>query len=74
MLFSESSLELHAYCDADWADDSLDRRSTSGYVVFLGKSLASWYTKKQTTESRSSTEAFACPSSSRVILGLAVAL
>ncbi|KAL3720355.1 hypothetical protein ACJRO7_005217 [Eucalyptus globulus] len=54
---ADSSLELTAYSDADWAGDPLDHRSTTGYCFFLGKSLISWRSKKQTTIARSSTEA-----------------
>jgi Reverse transcriptase (RNA-dependent DNA polymerase) len=52
-----SSFDLHAYSDADWAGCPDDRRSTSGFCVFLGSNLLSWGSKKQTTVSRSSTEA-----------------
>ena len=52
-----SPLELRAYSDADWAGDPTDRRSTTGYCFFLGTSLISWRSKKQTVVSRSSTEA-----------------
>ncbi|WVZ87307.1 hypothetical protein U9M48_033964 [Paspalum notatum var. saurae] len=52
-----SSFQLQAYSDATWASDSLDRRSLSAYCIFLGGSLIAWKTKKQTTVSRSSTEA-----------------
>lgn len=48
------SLELHAYSDADQDGDPTDRRSTTGFCFFLGDSLISWRSKKQTV--RSSTE------------------
>ncbi|XP_019054057.1 PREDICTED: uncharacterized protein LOC109114973 [Nelumbo nucifera] len=54
---SSSSLYLIAYSDADWAGDPTDRRSTTSYFFFLGDSLISWHSKKQTVVSRSSTEA-----------------
>ncbi|KAJ0981894.1 hypothetical protein J5N97_010149 [Dioscorea zingiberensis] len=54
---SSSSLELRAYSDADWAGDSTDRKSTTGFCIFLGDSLISWKSKKQPIVSRSSTEA-----------------
>ncbi|KAL6523561.1 Beta-galactosidase 8 [Orobanche gracilis] len=54
---STSSLELSAYSDADWAGDSTDRKSTTGFCIFLGDSLISWKSKKQDIVSRSSTEA-----------------
>ncbi|KAK3010470.1 hypothetical protein RJ639_013022 [Escallonia herrerae] len=43
---SHSSLELHAYSDADWAGDPTDRRSTTDFCFFLGTSLISWRSKK----------------------------
>ena len=54
---SSSSFEIHAYSDADWAGCADDRRSTSGYCIFLGSNIISWSAKKQATVSRSSTEA-----------------
>jgi hypothetical protein len=55
--FSKTNMHLHAFCDSDWAGCPDDRRSTSGFAVFLGNCLLSWSAKKQPVVSRSSTEA-----------------
>ncbi|KAJ4790150.1 polyprotein [Rhynchospora pubera] len=57
LIQSQSSLSLHAYSDSDWAGSVDDRRSTSGFCLYLGRNLISWSAKKQPTVSRSSTEA-----------------
>ena len=54
---SNKELRLLAYCDSDWGSDIDDRKSTSGYCVYLGPNLVSWASKKQHAVSRSSTEA-----------------
>jgi len=51
-----SSLCLHAYSDTTWVSDPTDPRSVPGYCIFLGSSLA-WKSRKQSTVTRSSTEA-----------------
>jgi len=52
-----SSLELRAYSDADHGSDPTDRKSVTGFCIFLGDSLISWKSKKQSIVSQSSTEA-----------------
>ena len=51
------STEVVGYCDADWAGDRADRRSTTGYCTFIGGNLVTWKSKKQKVVSCSSAEA-----------------
>lgn len=48
--------ELKGYCDADWAGNLDDRKSTTGYIFTYQSGAISWNTKKQKTVALSSTE------------------
>ncbi|XP_078166745.1 secreted RxLR effector protein 161-like [Carex rostrata] len=50
-------LDLIRYADTDFAGDRMDRKSTSGICQFLGGSLFSWSSRKQTSVVLSTTEA-----------------
>ncbi|KAM4023872.1 uncharacterized protein ACNLHF_024820 [Anomaloglossus baeobatrachus] len=56
-LSAAGNLKLTSYADADWAGNSHDRKSTSGYVFKLGESSISWSSRKQVSVALSSTEA-----------------
>ena len=53
----QSELDLVGYTDADFAGDRMDRKSTSGTCQFLGGSLVSWSSRKQTSVALSTAEA-----------------
>lgn len=48
---------IECFAVVDWAGSRIDRRSTTGYCIFVGGNLVSWRSKKQTFVSRSNTEA-----------------
>jgi hypothetical protein len=52
-----STFDLIGYSDSDCAGCKVDRKSTSGTCRFLGRSLVSWSSKKQTSVSLSTVEA-----------------
>ena len=54
---TDTSLQLVAYSDVDWAGCSDTRRSTTGWCMFLGDALISWRCKKQDRVCKYSTEA-----------------
>ena len=49
-------MDFQGFSDVDWASCSDDRRSTSGFCVFLGSNLISWSSTKQKIVSKSSVE------------------
>ena len=49
--------KLVAYSDSDYAGDTDDRRSTSGYVFVLSSGAVAWCSKKQAVVTLSTTEA-----------------
>ena len=57
LLSSTSSLELHAYFAANYGSDPTDRKSITGFCIFLGDTLTFWKTKKQLIVSQSSIKA-----------------
>jgi hypothetical protein len=58
ILFSNHGhLNVEGFTDADWAGSIDDRKSTSGYCVFVGGNIVSWRSKKQNVVARSTAEA-----------------
>ncbi|XP_043717585.1 uncharacterized mitochondrial protein AtMg00810-like [Telopea speciosissima] len=41
------SRDLQTFSNANWAGDGDDRKSTSGYAIYMGQNLISWASKKQ---------------------------
>jgi hypothetical protein len=54
---ASSSLSLLGFLDADFAGCRVDRKSTTGTCQFLGSSLVSWSSRKQSSLVQSTTEA-----------------
>ncbi|XP_019106129.1 uncharacterized mitochondrial protein AtMg00810-like [Beta vulgaris subsp. vulgaris] len=57
LLQASPQLTLQGYSDSDWGACPNTRRSVTGYLMLLGKSPISWKSKKQSTVSKSSSEA-----------------
>jgi hypothetical protein len=55
--YGPSKVGLIGYCDADWAGNLDDRKSTTGYLFLLAGGAISWASKKQPTVALSTTEA-----------------
>jgi hypothetical protein len=52
-----NEVSIVCYCDADWAGDKTDRKSTTGYCVYVNDNLISWNTRKQQSVALSTAEA-----------------
>lgn len=57
MYTKDSKGNIIGYCDADWAGDINDRKSTSGYAFTLAGAPISWRSKKQSCVALSTAEA-----------------
>ena len=44
--YHKGPLAITTYCDSDWAGNPDDRRSTTGFGIYLGSNLISWSAKK----------------------------
>ena len=53
---NKNSFTLKTYSNADWVGCVDDRKSTSGWALFLGESLVAWTSKKHTSISLSTME------------------
>ncbi|GAV70213.1 hypothetical protein CFOL_v3_13711, partial [Cephalotus follicularis] len=49
--------DVEGYFDADWAGSPSNKKSTSGYCVFVGGNSIAWKSKKQDVVARSNVEA-----------------
>ena len=57
MYKKSSDYQLVGFCDADYAGDRIERKSTNGNCKFLGENLISWASKRQATIALSIAEA-----------------
>lgn len=53
----DEEYRLVGYSDSDWCGDVDDRKSTSGYLFFMGKTAFTWLSKKQPIVTLSTCEA-----------------
>eukprot|EP00971_Amphidinium_carterae_P047663 938837-Amphidinium_carterae.1 len=54
---SNQCIELHAYCDSDWAGCPVSRKSTTGVICQLWNCSIVHYSRTQATVAQSSAEA-----------------
>ena len=51
------TFSVHTYVDSDWGSNEKDRKSVTGYCIFLQGNLVVWKSRGQKTTGLSSTEA-----------------
>uniref|UniRef100_A0A2N9FF63 CCHC-type domain-containing protein n=1 Tax=Fagus sylvatica TaxID=28930 RepID=A0A2N9FF63_FAGSY len=57
LCFGLDELEIKGFTDADFARDTDDKKSTSGYVFLFGGTMVSWLSKKQNCVAKYTMEA-----------------
>ena len=57
LTYDHGNMKLHTFVDSDYAGDTVDRKSTTGFALKLGNAPVSWGSKKQATVSLSTCEA-----------------
>lgn len=55
--YRRNDVKLYGHSDADWANCRADRKSYTGFIIFIGGSPVSWEARKQPTVALSTTEA-----------------
>ncbi len=55
--YKNSNRYISGYCDADYAGDLANAKSTSGYIILLAGGIISWKSKLQSIIAQSTTEA-----------------
>lgn len=57
LVYENKSKIISGFADADWGGDAIDRKSTSGFCLYVFGNIVSWNSKKQSTVAMSTTEA-----------------
>lgn len=57
LVYGTKASKIEGFCDADWASDIDERKSTTGYVFMLQGAAISWSSRRQPTVALSTTEA-----------------
>lgn len=48
---------ITTFCDANWGDDTVDRKSITSYLIYFRGALVFWVSRKQNTVAQTNTEA-----------------